>query len=121
MKSTREQIVLTLEERARLEHMTNHPGTSRKHVWQANIILMLGDGNGLVDTMRQTSRSKTTVWRWWDRFLKERVDGLLYDATRLPGKQPTSPKKVERLFALAMSPASKQGLLDHQGVQGFPL
>ena len=43
-------------------------------------------------------------WRWWDQFLKERGDGLLDDATRLPGNQPTSPEKVERLIALAMSP-----------------
>ena len=32
------------------------------------------------------------------------MDGLLHDATRLPGKQPTSPEKVERLIALAISP-----------------
>ena len=104
MKSTRKQIVLTHEERTRLEHIASHPGTPQKHVWRAHIILTLGDGNGLVDTMRQTGRSKPTVCRWWDRFVKERVDGLLYDATRLPGKQPISPEKVKRLITLAMSP-----------------
>ncbi len=26
--------------------------------------------------------SKPTVWRWWDRFLVEGFDGLLYDIPR---------------------------------------
>ena len=48
--------------------------------------------------------SKPTVWRWWDRFLAEGVDGLLRDATRPPGKKPIKEDKVKELIDLAMSP-----------------
>ena len=48
--------------------------------------------------------SKPTVWRWWDRFPGQRVDGLLRDATRPPGKAPVPEDRVKALIALAMSP-----------------
>jgi hypothetical protein len=31
---------------------------------------------------RRTSKSKTCVWRWQERFMKEGVEGLLRDKTR---------------------------------------
>ena len=48
--------------------------------------------------------SKTTVWRWWDRFLVEGVDGLLHDIPRRRGRKPISGDKISELIALAMSP-----------------
>lgn len=48
--------------------------------------------------------SKPTVRRWWDRFLAEGVDGLLYDATRPPGKAPIPGDRVKAAVALAMPP-----------------
>ncbi len=54
--------------------------------------------------MRATGMSKPTVWRWWDRFLAEGVDGLLYDIPRRRGRKPVSEDKVSELIALAMSP-----------------
>ena len=39
--------------------------------------------------------SKPAVWRWWDRFLAEGVDGLPRDATRPPGKKPIEEDKVK--------------------------
>ena len=103
-KSRKEQITLSDEERARLERLMNHPQTLRKHAWRAHIILELGAGCGLSETMKRTGMSKPTVWRWWDRFLAEGVDGLLYDATRPPGRAPVAEDKVKALIALAMSP-----------------
>jgi hypothetical protein len=32
--------------------------------------------------MRTVGVSKTAVWRWQERFMSERVDGLLRDKTR---------------------------------------
>ena len=102
--SRKTQITLSDAERARLERIRNHPQTPRKHAWRAHIILELGAGCGLVETMRRTGMSKPTVWRWWDRFLAAGVDGLLRDATRLPGRAPVAEDKVKALIALAMSP-----------------
>ncbi len=48
--------------------------------------------------------SKPTVWRWWDRFLVEGVDGPLYDIPRRRGRKPISEEKISELIALAMSP-----------------
>ena len=103
-KSTRVEIKLSEEERERLERIAKDPKSMQKHVWRARIILELGSGCGVFETMRRTGKSKPTVWRWWDRFLEKGVDGLLRDATRPPGKAPTSEEKVNALFELAISP-----------------
>ena len=102
--STRPEIRLPDTDRTRLEHIVSHPQSPQKHVWRARIILALGDGCGLVETMRQTGLSKPTVWRWWDRFLSEGVDGLLRDATRPPGKTPIPADRIQAVIDLAMSP-----------------
>ena len=62
-KSTRQEIRLSGEERARLGQITGNPLSPRKHVWRARIILELGSGCGLVETMRRTGMSKPTVRR----------------------------------------------------------
>ena len=38
--------------------------------------------------MVETGKSKTTVWRWQERFMEEDIDGLLRDKTRPPGIAP---------------------------------
>ena len=103
-KSTRQPIELSDGDRRRLEEVVGNPRSLQKHVWRARIVLDLGSGHGLVETMRRTGMSKPTVWRWWDRFLKAGVEGLLRDATRPPGKKPVPEDRVKALVALAMSP-----------------
>ena len=102
--STRQGIELSDAERERLEGIMNNPQTLQKHAWRAQIILELGTGCGLVETMRRTGMSKPTVWRWCDRFLAEGVDGRLRDATRPPRRKPIPEDRVKALIALAMSP-----------------
>ena len=106
-KSTREQIKLSEEEREQLVRIVKQPKSMQKHVWRARIILELASGCGLVETMRRTGMSKPTVWLWWDRFLEKRVEGLLRDATRPPGKAPISEERVSYLVELSMSPPPK--------------
>ena len=103
-KSTRQEIDLSAGDRERLEGIVNNPRSLQKHVWRARIVLALGSGRGLAETMRRTGMSKPTVWRWWDRFLAEGVDGLLRDATRPPGRKPVPEDRVKAVVALAMSP-----------------
>ena len=103
-KSRRTRIVLSEQDRERLEKIKTDPHSILKHVQRATIILHLGDGLTLTQTMRATGMSKPTVWRWWDRFLEEGVDGLLYDIPRRRGRKPISEEKVSELIELAMSP-----------------
>ena len=103
-KSRRTRSVLSEHDRERLEKIKTDPHSILKHVQRAAIILYLGNGLTLTQTMRATGMSKPTVWRWWDRFLAEGVDGLLYDIPRRRGRKPVSEDKVSELIALAMSP-----------------
>ena len=107
MKSTRRQISLTSVERTELEGIINNPRSLQKHVLRARIILVLGAGHNLTETVNLTGRCKVTVWRWWDRFLKEGVEGLLHDASRPPGKPPIPKDRVKALIDLAMSTPPK--------------
>src|SRR5271166_1947552 len=45
--------------------------------------------------MAATGKSKTCVWRWQERFMREGVDGLLRDKTRPPGIAPLDRKIVD--------------------------
>ena len=103
-KPTRREIELSDEDRERLEQIIGNPRSPQKHVWRARIILELGSGRGLVETMRRTGMPEPTVRRWWDRFLAGGVDGPFRDATRPPGKKPVPEEKVKAVIALAMSP-----------------
>ena len=103
-KSTRQQIELSAAERGRLAGILNSPQSLQKHVWRAHIIFELGSGRGLIETVKRTGTTKPTVWRWWDRYLEEGVDGLLHDATRPPGKDPIPEHREKALIDLAMSP-----------------
>ncbi len=103
-KSRRTRIVLSEQDRERLEKIKTDPHSILKHVQRATIILHLGDGLTLTQTMTATGMSKPTVRRWWDRFLEEGVDGLLYDKPRRRGRKPISEDKVSELIELAMSP-----------------
>jgi hypothetical protein len=72
-------------------------------VWRARIVLMTGDGIGTNTIMRQTGKSKVTVWRRQKRFLAQGVDGLLRDKTR-PSRIPRLPATVhERTVALTQT------------------
>ena len=83
-KSKRRQIVLSGEDRARLEKIRTGPASILKHVQRANFILHLGDGLTLSQTIRAGGMSKPTVWRWWDRYHLEGVDCLLHDIPAKP-------------------------------------
>jgi transposase len=85
MRSTK--IVLTPEDRQRLERVVSAPLTAQKHVWRARIVLLSAAGLGTMAIARQSGKSKRAVWRWQDRFVVAGVDGLLHDKTR-PGRLP---------------------------------
>ena len=89
-------------DRRRLEALVRDRNTAQKHVWRAEIVLLSGDGVGTMEIMRRTSKSKTCVWRWQERYMVEGVEGLLRDKTR-PSRIPRlGAETTERVVALTL-------------------
>ena len=96
-------IILTSSDRLRLEALTSNRNTAQKHVWRAAIVLLSADGVGTAEIMRRTGTSKTCVWRWQERFMREGVDGLLRDKTRPARIKPLGPDIAERVVTLTLA------------------
>jgi transposase len=60
---------------------------------RARIVLLTAEGLGTNEIRRQTGKSKTCVWRWQERFMKEGFEGLLRDKTQ-PSRIPPLGAKV---------------------------
>ncbi len=75
----------------------------QKQVWRAQIVLLGAEGAGTNAIMRETGKSKTSVWRWRERFAAEGVDGLLRDRTR--------PSRVPNLDPLIAARVASSALL----------
>jgi len=97
-------ITVLPTDRQQLKAIIRDPKTAQKHVWRARIILLTADGVGTSAIMRTTGKSKTTVWRWQERFMTEGVQGLLHDKTRPPGIAPLDPAVVNKVVALTLKP-----------------
>ena len=54
--------------------------------------------------MTMTGKSKTCVWRWQDRFMREGADGLLREQTRPPGIARTGDGKQAEVIRLTLAP-----------------
>ena len=93
-------IKLASDDRARLLQVVADRNTPQKHVWRARIVLLSDEGVGTNAIMAATGKSKTTVWRWQERFMNEGVVGLLRDKTRPPGTPPVPEEMVKRVVRL---------------------
>ena len=75
-------LSITFADRARLRALVKDRNASQKHVRRAQIALLKAKGGGTSAIMRDTDKSKTTVWRWQERFADEGFEGRLRDKTR---------------------------------------
>jgi transposase len=87
-------------DRKQLEAIIANGNSPQKHAWRARIVLLSADGAGTQAIMTATGKSKTTVWRWQERYAEAGVAGLLCDATRPPGKAPTPRERVDEVIRL---------------------
>ena len=71
----------------RLSGIVSDGNSPQKHVWRAEIVLLTAEGEGTSAIMSVTGKSKTAVWRWQERFMREGVEGLLHDKTRPRGRR----------------------------------
>src|SRR3954447_15497432 len=97
-------ISVSASNRQRLEAIVSDRNTSQKYAWRSRIILLTGAGVGTNGIMAATGKSKTTVWRWQERFAEAGVEGLLSDKTRPPGKPPVAGARVADLVRLTLEP-----------------
>jgi transposase len=97
-------ISVSAADRQRLETIVADRNMPQKHVWRARIVLLTADGLGTNAIMAATGKSKTTVWRWQERFMAAGVGGLLQDKTRPPGKAPVDAVRVEEVVRRTLAP-----------------
>lgn len=96
-------VTVSAEDRRRLEAVIGDRNSPQKHVWRAQIILATADGCGTAEIMRRSGKSKPVVWHWQARFMEDRVDGLLREKTRKPGKPPLADDIVRQVLDLTLA------------------
>src|SRR3984885_5682963 len=95
-------LYVTTADLDRLRNLVSDRNAPQKHVWRGRIVLLTAEGLGTNAIMRETSKSKTCVWRWQERFAAEGFEGLLHDKTR-PSRIPKLDTAIaERIVALTM-------------------
>ena len=87
MPFTAEAIVLTADERVELEQITQSRTLPAGDVFRARLILLLADGLPYRTIQERLDTTAPTISRWKERFLQERVAGLL--EIRHPGQKPS--------------------------------
>jgi transposase len=75
-------IRLQPEDRQRLQAVVADRKTPQHHVWRARIVLMTADGIGTMAIRAATGKSKPTIWRWQERYMRAGANGLFRNAPR---------------------------------------
>src|SRR5664279_1234080 len=97
------EVTVSASDRVELNAIVADRNSPQKHVWRAQIVLLTADGCGTAEIMRRTGVSKTAVWRWQERFMTERVAGLLRDKTRPPRIPQLEPEVAARVVAATLA------------------
>ena len=87
-------VEVSAPDRRQLAAIAADRNSPQKHVWRAQIVLLTAEGCGTAEIMRRADASKTTVWRWQERYMTEGIAGLLRDKTR-PSRIPPLAAEVE--------------------------
>lgn len=97
-------IAVSAADRRRLASILADRNAAQKYVWRARIVLLTADNLGTQAIIAATGKSKTTVWRWQERFAEAGIAGLLRDKTRPPGKAPIPDGKTDEVVRLTRAP-----------------
>ena len=92
----KQPLVLTEEERARLESMAHRARSRPLVARRARVVLACGDGLDNEAVARKLRCSRGMVVKWRARFLKQRLEGL-YDEPRPGAPRKVSDEQVERV------------------------
>ena len=107
-KSRRKPVVLTAEERSKLESWTRRTTTQQRLAVRARIILLCAEGFKNQEVARQLDLCRPTVGKWRERFQAERLEGLT-DEPRPGTPRSISDAKVEEIVTMTL----EQAILDY--------
>jgi transposase len=93
-------VIVSDDDRARLEAIVRDRNHSHKHVQRARIVLLSAERLEVAEVARRAGVSRPAVWRWQHRFAEQGVSGLLRDKTRPPGTPPLPADTVARVVAM---------------------
>jgi transposase len=93
----KQPLVLTEEERARLESMAHRARSQPLLARRARVVLACGDGLENEAVARKLRCSRGMVVKWRARFLRQRLEGL-YDEPRPGAPRKVSDEQVERVL-----------------------
>ena len=103
------KIVLTEEEKNKLEAIAQNKKTPLKFVKRVKSILMLSEGRPILHIKKAISLQRRIIRKWAYRYLENGIDGL-YDSPR-PGRPRIFPDDVEKkLIEIASASPEKYGL-----------
>jgi transposase len=99
-------VVLTDEERSQLEAWARRPKSSQALALRSRIVLAAAEGGSNVEVGERLSVARSTVRKWRNRFVEQRLDGLL-DEPR-PGRPRTvTDEQVEEVIAKTLESAPR--------------
>ena len=104
-------VIVSDDDRVRLEAIVKERNHSHKHVQRAQIVLLSADRLAVAEVARRVGVSRPAVWRWQCRFAEAGTTGLLRDKTRPPGTPPLPAETVARV--VAMTCAEPPGAATH--------
>src|SRR5512133_1572382 len=93
-------VLVSDDDRARLEAVVRDRNHSHKHVQRARLVLLSAARLAVAEVARRAGVSRPAVWRWQRRFAEQGVSGLLRDKTRPPGTPPLPADTVARVVAM---------------------
>jgi len=101
-------IVLSQEERSKLQEWARRPKTSQRLALRARIVLGCADGLENRQVARQLCITDQTVCKWRERFRKSRLEGLA-DEPRPGAPRKITDEQVEALITRTLESAPTQG------------
>jgi len=90
-------LILTTEERQRLDSLAHRSRSAAAVARRARIILACAEGTDSKVVARRLHVTPGTVCKWRGRFLKDRLDGL-YDEPRPGAKRTITDAQVEQVI-----------------------
>jgi transposase len=90
-------LILTEDERVRLDSLAHRSRTAPSVARRARIIVACAEGHDNKRVARRLRMSQTTVCKWRGRFVRERVDGL-YDEPRPGAPRQVSDDTIEQVI-----------------------
>src|SRR5919106_778165 len=90
-------LILTDDERVRLDSLAHRARTAPHVARRAGIILACAEGQDNKAVAKRLRMSPTTVGKWRGRFLRERVDGL-YDEPRPGAPRQITDEQIEQVI-----------------------